>query len=239
MTAGPARRGLLLAVAGSGTAAAVLWLTAGQTWLQLTLVRNPPLPPVSETFSGADLIAPLVPIGILGGASALALLATGRVGRSIVGVVLILAGALILLRASFFVAEGGMTNAFTWVQQFEEGGLSLHADREASRAPAVFALLGGGMLVTVGVFTVVRARGWPVMGTRFERRSRPGARTDLSGPESHLAAGPTGASAPVTEAAMWAAIERGEDPTSNSAPSHPADAEQPTRDQTVTRPSLQ
>lgn len=210
---GTDRRGLLLAVAGCLASAAVILLASGQTWLEVALVREPPLPSVREAFTGGDVLDSLVPLGILVGAAGLVLVATGRAGRLVVGVVLVVAGILVLAPVAFFLDDDGALTAMSWVQAYEEPGSSLYPERDVSLVPAVFALLGGGMSTGIGIFTLIRRRGWPVMGTRYERGPRAVTTTGGGGSQGGEAQGLSAAAAPVGETAMWAAMERGEDPT--------------------------
>ncbi|MEO7118054.1 MAG: Trp biosynthesis-associated membrane protein [Candidatus Limnocylindrales bacterium] len=224
MTAGTGRRELFLAVAGCLTAAAILMMTSGQTWLELSINRGTPLPAVQEAFNGADVAKPLMPIAIIVGAAALALVAGRGAGRLGVGVVLILGGTLILVGVGYFLSDDGQLIALSWVDQFEENGSTLYAERDVSRVPAAFALLGAGLSVIVGAFTLLRGRKWPVMGARYERRS--------------LGDSPNVHDAGLSAVAMWAAMDRGEDPTS-IVTARADETAQPTRDEPVPPPSLE
>ncbi len=191
------------AVGGCLASAAILLLASGRPWLTLSLDLEPPLPPVSEKFSGSQLLG-LVPIGILAGAAGLALIASRRVGRLIVGVGLVLAGLLALARVGFFLDDRGFLVALDWAEDYVEPGVSDVPNREVSMLPAVIALLGATLVVAVGVFALARSRGWPIMGARYERRGPSSVGND--------------------EAAMWSALERGQDPTATSPDPRAAEA---------------
>lgn len=83
-------------------------------------------------------------------------------------------------------------------------GLMIGAVVGVSRAGAdpgwpVLCALAGVVVAAVGGLTVRRGRSWPTMGTRYERSpERAAARSSGSAP---------------TEASLWDAIDRGEDPT--------------------------
>jgi hypothetical protein len=63
---------------------------------------------------------------------------------------------------------------------------------------AAVCVLGGLVIALAGMATVKWQRSWPVMGARYER---PAARPERK---------------PVTQAELWDALDRGEDPTSHS-----------------------
>jgi uncharacterized membrane protein (TIGR02234 family) len=73
---------------------------------------------------------------------------------------------------------------------------------------AVAGVLGGA----AGLLVVLRGRGWPGMGRRYERAG--------SGADGRPAAGP--AARPRTDEdraqAAWQALDRGEDPTADASP---------------------
>ncbi|NJC69842.1 Trp biosynthesis-associated membrane protein [Planosporangium thailandense] len=58
-------------------------------------------------------------------------------------------------------------------------------------------VVGGLLVAAAGVVTVARGRTWPGMGARYDRPTR----------------GSGGAGTPRTEAQLWDALDRGEDPT--------------------------
>lgn len=220
--------GLLVAVMSCLLAAGVLLAASGLDWLQASIAMEPPLPDARKSFTGGEVIDALVAIGILVGAAGLALIATRWPGRLAVGVVLIVGGLLTLAQVGFFLYDAGMQTAWSWAQDYATAGSSVLPDHQVSPAPAVVALLGGLITVNVGIFTIVRRRRWPVMGARYERRARSRADDTLpapgtNGPEAQVDTAPV-----VTEAAMWSALERGEDPTATSPdPRAPEAAEPP------------
>jgi hypothetical protein len=57
-------------------------------------------------------------------------------------------------------------------------------------------VLGGLLVAGSGAFTAARGRGWPAMGSRYDRSVPPPARQEARG-----------------GAQFWEAIDRGEDPT--------------------------
>lgn len=219
----------MLAVVGCLLAASVLLTAAGLEWLQASIAMEPPLPEVRKTFTGGEVINGLVGIGILVGAAGLALIATRWLGRLIVAAVLIVVGLLTLGGVGFFLSDGGLQTAWSWAQDYATAGSSVFPDREVSPAPAVVAILGAVIAAAVGTFTTVRSRRWPVMGARYQRPPRPSTAGNESLPSAtvHRPAS-VNLSPESREAAMWSALERGEDPTlSSSDPPAQAAAEPP------------
>jgi len=216
-TRGSDRRGLIFAVIGCLGSAVVLLLASGQTWLTLSLPARVPLPAATQTLTGQDVVEVLTSVGILVGAAGLALIATGRIGRLVVAAAVVGAGLLVLATVGFFLYDDGRLQALAWEQSRATAGESLRAGRDVVVGPATIALLAGGCVVVVGIFTLKRARSWPSMGARYERGPVP-ASPSPGDPASVDDTGSTEAAAgfdPATtsDLALWAAIERGEDPT--------------------------
>jgi uncharacterized membrane protein (TIGR02234 family) len=61
---------------------------------------------------------------------------------------------------------------------------------------AVGSAVAGAVVAACGAFTAKEGRTWPAMGTRYERPSAP-----------------VDEKKPVTQAELWDALDRGEDPT--------------------------
>ncbi|MDQ3576076.1 MAG: Trp biosynthesis-associated membrane protein [Actinomycetota bacterium] len=218
-----------MAVVGCVVAAAILLLASGQSWLQVALPARAPLPAARETLTGQEVVDSLVPVGLLVGAAGLALIATRHIGRLVVAGIVVLAGLAVLAAVGFFLYDDGSLQAVQWAQARTGGGESVQANRDVSIGPAVLALLGGLSSVTVGVFTLVRSRSWPVMGARYQRRATstaPGV-ADRPGGAHEESSRPQVAT---NEAAMWAALERGEDPTAVPGLARTTDALETTRD---------
>lgn len=224
---GSHRRELQLAVVGCLVAAGALLTASGLDWLQASVAIEPPLPDARETFTGAEIIDALVGIGVLSGAAGLALIATRWPGRLAVGIVLTVVGLLTLVQIGFFLYDGGMQTAWNWAQAYAADGSSVFPDHEVSPTPAVVAILGAGIAVAVGVFATVSGRRWPLMGARYERRSRSaeGYRSPASSSENSPASADL--SPESREAAMWSALERGEDPTATEPDSRTGQAFEP------------
>jgi len=164
------RRQLTVAVVACTAAATLALFAASRTWTVQVRARPAPLPPVAEARRGADLAPALPALAFVALAGAGGLVAARRRGRPAVGVLLVAAGA----------------------------GMALSAAVELRRGilPATCALAGAAV-VAVGVETLRRGRGWPALGTTYDR---PRGQQPTPGDESD----------------MWEAIDRRIDPTQDA-----------------------
>jgi uncharacterized membrane protein (TIGR02234 family) len=200
----PARREFGGVLGGAALAGALALSAGGQEWASVTAVRQPPLPPVTVAVLGSDA-APLVPAaGLVLLAAAVALLAVRGLGRGVVGLLMALAGG-VLGWSGLRVLLGGLasaTNGLPGLGGPRETSVAVHV---ASVWP-VLALLAGLLGAAAGLVAVLRGRGWPGMGRRYERDA--GAvlppRTDEDRAQ-----------------AAWQALDRGEDPTGTTEAAGP------------------
>lgn len=204
----PARRELVLAIGAALACATVLLVVSGQTWLSLSLTRVPPEPPIADDLSGTESLAALIPCAVVIGAAGLALIATRRLGRMFVGGAVILAGALAVVAVAVFLLGGASVTATSWAQDRAPLSESVSPDYAVSVVPAVVVLVAGLAATGVGGLIVARGRRWPVMGARYER---PGQEADSVGSAPEPAA--SDPPEPSGRGSMWAALDRGEDPT--------------------------
>ena len=217
------RRGLLVAVvlaaAGGGTAA----LSGTQTWGRATARTAVSAVPVAVSGGTA---APLgTAAGVVGLAAVGALLATRRTGRTLVGLLLVLAGAAALVPAARFLADPA-AGRYTAVGV---QGSTLPA--AASAAPASVAVsawpaltcAAAVLLLLAGLTAAVAGRSWPALGRRYEapRAAAPptarqpagdGALTG-AGTGGGAGAGPGGDRQAPRPAALWDDLDAGRDPT--------------------------
>ncbi|SFD83820.1 Trp biosynthesis-associated membrane protein [Blastococcus tunisiensis] len=188
-----ARRELTAAVGGSGLAGALALVAGGQTWVEVTAERVPPLPPLVEAFPGADA-APLVPAaGLLLLAAALALLAVRSVARVGLGLVMAVAGG-VLAWSGIRALSGGLGAGLL------DGAGGAVTSTDVSAAGPVLAALAGVLAVAAGLVVVLRGRAWPGMGRRYERSPERAAAGRRETEEDRAQA-------------AWKALDRGEDPT--------------------------
>ena len=162
--------------------------------------RASALPSLPVVLTGRDL-APIVPaLGLVGLAGAVALYALrGRV-RATAGAVLLLAGLALLavaVRVALDPSQAATGPAADRVGREAVGA----AATDASAWPWA-AAIGGLLLAGGGGLAVARGRMWPGLSSRYERASRP-----VPG-----AGGPAGGEG-ASPAALWDALDRGDDPT--------------------------
>jgi hypothetical protein len=173
------RRELAVAVLACAAGAGLVLLAASRTWSVTQVIRPAPQPQTQTTHTGVSIIPWIDAVALVGLAGAGALLATRGRARTVVGVLLIIAGIGVL--------GGGIDAAAT-----------------ASHVQPVWPVLcsvGGLAICYGGLIAVLRGRGWPAMGRRYERPiSEPVEYVERGGPSR-------------SDVAMWDALDRGEDPT--------------------------
>jgi uncharacterized membrane protein (TIGR02234 family) len=192
------RRELTAAVLGSVLAGALALSAGGQAWARVTVVRQLPLPPLDLALTGSEA-APLVPAtGLVLLAAGLALLALRGAARIAAGLLMAVAGG-VLGWSGLRALTGGLGDASTRLPAVGRGAGPVAVSVAA--AWPVLTLLAGLLGIAAGLLVVLRGRGWPAMGRRYERdgavpRSAPPAHTDEERAQ-----------------AAWRALDRGEDPT--------------------------
>jgi uncharacterized membrane protein (TIGR02234 family) len=199
VTASP-RRQLTAAVLGAALAGALTLVVSGQRWVSVTAVARPPLPPVSGVLTGGDAV-PLVPaMGLLLLAAAVALVAVRGIARTAIGLVVAVAGG-VLIWSGMRTLAGAVDVSAAHLPGLGDVLDGARADVSPGW-PAVVAV-AGLLAVTTAVLVVLRGRGWPGMGRRYER----------SGAASTSPAVGPGATDEERMQAAWRALDRGVDPT--------------------------
>ncbi|MEU2349369.1 Trp biosynthesis-associated membrane protein [Modestobacter sp. NPDC049651] len=213
MSRSTTRRELTLAVLGSALAGGLALSASSQPWAHVTVLREAPLPPTSAVLDGSAA-APLVSAcGLLLLAAAVAVIAVRGVARAVVGLLVAVAGGVlgwsgaVGLAGRLGVEPGDVPGAGTLGQT--------GVRTEAVHTWPALALVAGVLAVLAGGLVVLRGRGWPGMGRRYER-----GRTGPHQPTGRPAAQPAERvepARPVTaedeHSAAWKALDRGEDPT--------------------------
>jgi Tryptophan-associated transmembrane protein (Trp_oprn_chp) len=196
-----ARRGLTTAVLACVVGAGVALFAATRTWSTTTQRQAPPLPDKLVNHTGGSLIGWLPALALVGLAGAGALLATRGIGRTIIGLLLVLLGLALV------------------------GGAIDGLDIAAGIWP-VFVGLGGLGIAWSGLATLRSGATWPAMGARYERSAVPSGPTGPAGPIDENAdasvAAPSERSVAAgrrtrTHASMWDDLDRGVDPTDREA----------------------
>jgi uncharacterized membrane protein (TIGR02234 family) len=185
------RRELQLAVALCLVGSAAVLVAASRSWLALRLPAAAPLPSHTLSVSGAHLAPGARPLALLGLSGVAALLATRKLGRLVVGALVLAAGAGVVA-----VIVRVLVDPARAVARSEPFRL----DPRVGGSPDLgawpyLALLGGVLIAAGGLLIAVRGRRWATLSARYDAPATP---------------------EPVGEASLWAALDRGEDPTAGA-----------------------
>ena len=204
----PRRRELTVTVLIALLGGAIAWAAAGRPWATATVGEAPNTLKVAA--SGNDLSAGVTALGLTALAGGLALFATQRLARRLVGVLLIAAG---IGAAVYAFGERGTSHAShvladkAAAKGFAAGSVSVH-----TASWWILAVLGGVLVALAGVCALVRGATWPGMSSRYE---------NAASKQAAARAADTGSSKD-----LWDALDRGEDPT-EAAAGNPAAASAP------------
>jgi uncharacterized membrane protein (TIGR02234 family) len=166
----------------------------GRTWVEITARRASPLPDVTVALSGRDLTPLVAGLGIVGLAGVVGLLATRRWGRLAVAAVVALSGLGVLASSLTWLAAPGAAEAGDLLTESGRAAGAAAVTATAHPGWPLLAATGGVLLALGGLAALVRSRVWPTMSARYET---PAARAER----------------PRTDAAVWDALDRGDDPT--------------------------
>lgn len=185
------RRELAVSVLACVFGAALALLAGSRTWVVQMRAQPAPLPPLHVVHTGAAEAPWLSALALVALAGAVALLGTRGGARSLIGVLVLLAGLGVLAA----------------------GGYGLLGVAGVRAAWPLLCLPAGVLVVGGGLLGMLRGRGWPAMGARYERpRPVSPAWQPDPGPDpvedSVQRAGPS-----ASDVAMWDALDRGEDPS--------------------------
>ena len=207
MTASSARRELTVAVLACAAAGGLALTSSSSPWADVTITRQPPLPPTVEALTGGQAAPLLGACGLLLLAAALAVIAVRGAGRVVVGLLVALAGGVLA-----WSGLHGLTGRLGVDLADVTGTVALDGAQVTTDAAVTWpllALLAGLLGVLAGALVVVRGRHWPGMSRRYER--------------TPVAAGGAPAAPPARRArpetpedrhqSAWKALDRGDDPT--------------------------
>ena len=189
----------LLAAAGAG----LILMSDGRGWADATVTAPVRL---SVEASGSSLTSLPYALGLAGLAGAVALFAVRRIGRYLVGLVLLGAG---VGTAAAVVANLGHLDGATLSKAAEQTlGASAAQIGSVTNTAWPYVTIAGGVLVALsGLLTLARGRSWTGLSNRYE-----------VAPAASAAGAP--APEPVARAAaepnsreLWDALNRGADPT--------------------------
>ena len=201
------RRALATAVVACAAGAGLVLLAAGQPWARA--VTGGAAGPVTVTAAGAEVV-PLVPgLGLLALAGSVALLATRRAGRRLVGAILAAAGAGII--AATIAGRAAPDAALREAAGVATGRIGAAVSGVAGTGWPFPALTGGLLVLAVGLAATAAGPRWSVMSSRYERGAEPVPAGSAGAPAS-THEGPDGP-APATGRDTWTALDQGIDPT--------------------------
>lgn len=187
-TRAPDRRAYGVALLLLAAGGALLVVAYGLTWAtaEVPLLAGSASAVRVQDFSGRDLMPAAAMAGWIALAAVAGIVATRSWGRSVVAAIALVAGLVGTVGAIAFAAgpssavDGSVTRA-----------LGVATEVTSTVRPAwIVAVLAGVVVAVAAVWTLARGRGWPALGSRYERRP---------------------ATAPAVNA--WDAQDRGQDPT--------------------------
>jgi len=188
----------LLAAAGAG----LILASDGRGWARATVTAPVRL---SVEASGSSLTSLPYALGLAGLAGAVALFAVRRIGRYLVGAVLLGAGG---GTVAAVVANLGHLDGAQLAKAAEQTlGASAAQLGAVSNTAWPYVTIAGGVLVALsGALTLARGRSWSGLSNRYE--VAPAAPSPAAVPVASAAP-----SAEPTPRELWDALNRGADPT--------------------------
>lgn len=197
------RRELWTWAVACAAGAALVLIAAGRTWATVGFARR--TAGAGEiAVAGSDVVPFLTPVALAALAAVVAVAATRGLPRRLIGGVLALAGAAVTAGAWSGSRAAALLDAAA-----ERASSVARATGAGFTAPAVswawpvLTGLAGALLLAGGAVAVIRADRWPGMSQRYDRRGPSSVRSSRTGSR---AGGDT---------ALWDALDRGVDPTSD------------------------
>jgi uncharacterized membrane protein (TIGR02234 family) len=183
-----ARRELATAVLLVLAGGFLLLVSTAGDWVTGVQVRPEPLPSAPVGVSGGEAASPVRALGLVVLAGVPALAATRRTGRTVVGVLLVLAG----------IAAGAAA-----VQVLGDPTALAPADAQGVTATSrpLLALSGAAVTAVAGAVVTARGRRWAALSRRYEA------------PSAADPAPVQGRAGSAEAPELWDALDRGEDPT--------------------------
>ena len=192
-------------------AAAGALLIATRTWQTVLTPRSRPFADDVLDVTGRTIDTAPTAVALVALAGFVAVLATRGLARRVVGAVVLVAGAVLVWRALAALPPVPAAQARAFVRdEHPRVSLSNAVAPHVSTHPvwAVLSAACGVLIVVAGLAVVTHGARWAAMSARYEapRRSEP----------DEAVAKARG------EAALWAALERGEDPTARPEQQRPS-----------------
>lgn len=201
---GTARRELRLAVLLGLLGSGLVLLAVRQTWLSIASGDSLTIDAVRTTVRGSSVSDFAQPGGLVGIAGVLAIAATRRLGRVVVGALVLAAAVAVVIDVLGILTAGVVATA---VSNAAEGScasglrdgaqqcLSSFRDAQESTLWPLLTVVGAVALAAAGLLVAIRGRRWAALSSSYQP---PVAREKA---------------APVTDKGVWDALDRGDDPT--------------------------
>ena len=191
------RRELRLAVLLCLVGAGLLLIATSRVWVSFADSQQLTTSAVRTQVHGS-LIAPGVrALGLVALAGVVALAATRRLGRVLVGALLLLAGLGAVLVVARVLGDDLAQRAVQAQSEHEQlTGLRMLTNLQVHRRWPVLALLAGSLVALSGLLVAVRGRRWASLSATYQV---PAARVEVV--------------EPVGDKAVWDALDDGRDPT--------------------------
>lgn len=207
-TPGGGRRAMWIALLCLAAAGVLALVSAGRVWGRAELSGGPVGQPADNVVdvAGSDLLPAASALALVALAALLAVPATRRLGRRVIGAVVLLAGGLLTVMA-LVTALDLQRQVVRWVDLGDHLG-SVATVTAVPLWPAATAA-AGVVIAGAGLAVAVLGPRWPGMGARYERP------TNKAQTPSEAASQPPseGKPRPQRPADTWDALDRGEDPT--------------------------
>lgn len=187
-----AKRELQLAVLLCLLGSALVLVALGQSWFSVDADQQLTINAVRRSVDGSKLAAGAQALGYVALAGVVALAATRRWGRVVVGMLVAMAGIGVVLVVSGLLL-GGLQAAGRDYLHLSDAANQGHPG--SSPGWAWLTIGGGAFLVLSGVLVAVRGRRWAALSSSYEVPAAQPVET------------------PVTDKGVWDALDRGEDPT--------------------------
>lgn len=178
----------------------VVLVGAGNPWTRVDLAAGAVTDARTVGLTGTELAPGVRALGLVGLAGVVALAATRRTGRVVVGVLLVATGAGIVAT----VVGTETTGPTLASDQVLGAGGQVSGDVSTTTWPAVTAL-GAVLLVLAGLLVAARGRSWAGLSPKYDAPAvREGEPASSLEPEQAQAR---------AQRALWESLDRGEDPT--------------------------
>lgn len=184
-------------------AAGLIFFATSQEWVLVKVPQPAPLPDGLKSATGGDVLPGLTAVAIVLLAAVVAVAATRRLGRRIVGTLIALCGvAAIVLTVPFLTGTPSSVLA-----DVRTTGTSVETGHSMPAAfPPWIALLGAVVAVAAGVAVAIWGPSWMQMGSKYE----PPAGGDKAAGKRREDSADDGA---VNNRDAWNALDHGVDPT--------------------------